>query len=137
MPFFCFFSVLMVYLGKEIIVRKIMVMERECLIHHSISMLVQSAMCIAPWPERHEDDVGCSAVPHGHLNLLLGPVRTRNCDLLKTFIINLYCLTFTHCRVDGHDDHKDEKETTLVFDVMASMEHMKMSATMKTATKLK
>ena len=29
------------------------------------------------------------------------------------------------------------KENTFVLDVMASMEHMKMSATMKTATKLK
>ena len=90
-----------------------------------------------PWSERHEDDVSCCPVPHWHLNLLLDPVRTRNRDLLKIIILNLDGLPFTHCRVDGHDDHKDEKETTLVFDVMASMEHMKMSATMKTATKLK
>ena len=36
----------------------------------------------------------------------------------------------------GDHDDDDEREETFVFDVMASMEHIKMSATMKTATKL-
>ena len=121
---------------------------------------------LAPWSKGHKDDIGCCSIPHWHLNLLLGPIRARNCNLLKRKCFgenNFYHpgqkplypskegdlddnsyhhhhsgLSFVNTmrRVNRRDDD-DEREETFVFDVMASMEHIKMSATMKTATKLK
>ena len=45
-----------------------------------------------PWSEGHEDDVGCSSVPNGHLNLFLGSVLIRNRDLLKISIWTVFHL---------------------------------------------
>ena len=62
-----------------------------------------------PWSKGHEDDVGCSSVPNRNLNLLLGPVLIRNCDLLKISIWTIFHL------------HIAEWTSTLLLDISLLM----------------
>lgn len=55
-----------------------------------------------------------------------GPDTVISCKKTKQYFFHFYEAT----------DYKEKTINTFVFEVMASMEHIKISATMKTATKL-